>query len=186
MVYSIFLRFPFGAGLIRGVYVTVLVTISLTSRMLDRLVFGDLISKYLPLLIPSQSYGDLALRALRALKGERTAEDAVKGALKGESEPENAGDGGIRRRPSQEVERAEDGWGNEVGGTVVIGDLRVSQLQEQSLCSLDPVEGAEVGVLLPDDLSPAVTGLAIFMRKSVYAVGGVIGVLRSSCLMKST
>jgi len=62
----------------------------------------------------------------------------------------------------------------------------VSQLQEQSLCSLELVEGAEVGVLRPEDLSPAVTGLAIFMRKSVYAVGGVIGVLMSSCLMKST
>jgi hypothetical protein len=61
----------------------------------------------------------------------------------------------------------------------------VSQLQEQSLCSLEPVEGAEVGVVRPEDLSPAVTGLAIFIRKSVYAVGGVIGVFMSSCLMKS-
>lgn len=59
-------------------------------------------------------------------------------------------------------------------------------MHEQSLCSLEPVEGAEVGVVRPDDLSPAVTGLAIFKRKSVYAVGGVIGVLISSCLMKST
>lgn len=59
-------------------------------------------------------------------------------------------------------------------------------MQEQSLCSLEPVEGAEVGVVLPDDLSPVVTGLAIVLRKSVYAVGGVIGVLMSSCLMKST
>lgn len=62
-------------------------------------------------------------------------------------------------------------------------------MQEQSLCSLEPVEGAEVGVVRPEDLSdlsPAVTGLAIFIRKSVYAVGGVIGVFMSSCLMKST
>jgi hypothetical protein len=64
-----------------------------------------------------------------------------------------------------------------------VGDLWLSQLHEQSLCSLEPVEGAEVGVVLPDDLLSAVTGLAIF-RKSVYAVGGVIGVLmKSSCLM---
>ena len=50
------------------------------------------------------------LRALRALKGERTAEEAVNGALIGDLEPEKAGDGGgIRRRPSHEVERAEDG-----------------------------------------------------------------------------
>jgi hypothetical protein len=47
------------------------------------------------------------------------------------------------------------------------------------------VEGAEVGVVLPDDLSP-VMGLAN-LRKSVYAVGGVMGVLmKSSCLMKKS
>jgi hypothetical protein len=60
-------------------------------------------------------------------------------------------------------------------------------LHEQSLCSLDPVEGAEVGVFLPDDLSPGM-GLAreIVLRKSVYAMGGVMGVLMpSSCFMKS-
>jgi hypothetical protein len=50
------------------------------------------------------------------------------------------------------------------------------------------VEGAEVGVVLPDEealLSP-VMGLIDF-RKSVYAVGGVMGVfkLSSSFLMKS-
>lgn len=33
---SIFLRFPLGAGAIRGVYVTVLVTTSRMCRMLDR------------------------------------------------------------------------------------------------------------------------------------------------------
>ena len=61
----------------------------------------------------------------------------------------------------------------------------LSQLHEQSLCSLEPVEGAEVGVVLPDDLSP-VMGLAN-LRKSVYAVGGVMGVLmKSSCLMKKS
>ena len=59
----------------------------------------------------------------------------------------------------------------------------MSQLHEQSLCSLEPVDGAEVGVVLPDDLS---IGLAMVLRKSVYAIGGVMGVLMpSSCLMKS-
>lgn len=68
-------------------------------------------------------------------------------------------------------------------------------MQEQSLCSLAPVEGAEdgavegaeVGVDLPEDgaLSPVI-GL-IDLRKSVYARGGVMGVFKvsSSFLMKS-
>jgi hypothetical protein len=103
--------------------VTVRVTISLTSRMLDLVALGDLISKYLPLWLPSQSYGERALRALRALNGERTADEAVNGALKGDSEPENAGDCGIRRRPSHDVERAEAGYGKDVGGIVEAGDL---------------------------------------------------------------
>jgi len=107
--YSIFLLFPFGAGLIRGVYVTVRVTISLTSRMLVRVVFGDLTSKYLPLLATSQSYGDRAPRALLALKGERIEDEAVRGALNGDSGPEKEGEGGIQRRPNHEVDRADDG-----------------------------------------------------------------------------
>jgi len=87
--------------------VTVLVTISLTWRTLGRLPFGDLTSKYLPLLLKSQSNGE---RVLRALNGERTADDAV--ALSGDSVPESAGDGGIRRRPNLPVEGAEDGYTN--------------------------------------------------------------------------
>lgn len=59
---------------------------------------------------------------------------------------------------------------------VEVGDLCVSQLHEQSLWSLELVEGAEVGVVLPEDLSPA-AGLFMLLRKSVYAVGGVMGVL---------
>jgi len=71
----------------RGVYVTVRVTISLTVLVLDR-DFGDLISKeYLPLLLISQSKGE---RTLRALKGERSV--WVEVALKGESPLVNAGD----------------------------------------------------------------------------------------------
>jgi hypothetical protein len=91
------------------VYVTVRVTISLTSRCIVLVVLGDLISKYLPLRAASQSYGDRVLRALRALKGVRTAEEAVNGALSGESELEKAGDGGIRRRPNHEADLTEVG-----------------------------------------------------------------------------
>jgi hypothetical protein len=69
----------------RGVYVTVRVTISLTCRTLDRADLGDLTSKYLPLLWKSQSKGE---RALRALKGERRVEVA----LSGDSAPVKAGD----------------------------------------------------------------------------------------------
>jgi len=78
-----------------------------------------------------------------------------------------------------------------VGRGAEAGDLWVSQLQEQSLCSLVPVEGAEegadVGVVPPDDEALSVVIGLIDLRKSVYAVGGVIGVFRvsSSLLMKS-
>lgn len=150
-----------GAGDIRGVYVTVLVTISLTCRTLDRLAFGDLMSKYLPLLLISQSNGD---RALRALNGDRIADVAV--ALNGDSAAEKAGEGGIRRRPNLEDDGAEEGKTNVADeGTAEVGDLWVSQLHEQSLCSLEPVEGADVGVVRPEDLSP-VMGLMV-LRKSV-------------------
>lgn len=165
----------------------VLVTISLTWRGTGRAdlgAIGDLISKYLPLLLKSQSKGD---RVLRALKGERMAEcDALNGermvdvALMGDSLPENMGEGGIRSFPSRAVAGADEGMaGVAKVGDFDVGDLCVSQLQEQLLCSLapvdgveladgvEPVDGAEVGVFLPDNnLSPAV-GLAIILRKSV-------------------
>jgi hypothetical protein len=169
----------------RGVYVTVRVTISLTCRTLDRADFGDLMSKYLPLDLRSQSYGD---RALLALKGERRVWFEV--ALKGESPPVKAGDCGILRRPNLPVDGAEAGSAGKTKWEVVaaeVGDLWLSQLHEQSLCSLEPVEGAEVGVVLPDDLLSPAVGLCMVLRKSVYAVGGVMGVLRdSSCLMKKS
>lgn len=134
-------------------------------------------SKYLPF-EKSQSNGE---RALLALKGDRAAEPV---ALKGDSALVYAGDAGIRRRPNRAVEGAEEGKTKGLG-VVEVGDLWVSQLHEQSLCSLEPVEGAEVGVVLPDDLSPGI-GLPMVLRKSVYAIGGVMGVLMpSSCLMKS-
>ncbi len=145
----------------RGVYVTVRVTISLTCRTLDRVDFGDLMSKYLPLDLSSQSYGD---RALLALKGERRVWLVV--ALKGESLPVKAGDGGILRRPNLPVDGAEAGKTKWEVVAAEVGDLWLSQLHEQSLCTLEPVEGAEVGVVLPDLLSPAV-GLCIVLRKSV-------------------
>jgi hypothetical protein len=71
----------------RGVYVTVRVTISLTVRVLDRADFGDLSSKEYLLALRSQSKGE---RTLRALKGERRV--CVEVALKGESPPVKAGD----------------------------------------------------------------------------------------------
>ena len=114
--YSSFLLLPFGGLSILGVYVTVRVTISLTSLTLDRAVFGDLTSKYLPLLLKSQSKGDLALRAL---KGERMVEVA----LSGDSVPEKAGDWGIRRRPNRAVEGAEAGKTKWEPGGAEVGDL---------------------------------------------------------------
>ena len=74
----------------------------------------------------SQSKGE---RALLALKGDRTAEVA----LKGDSALMYAGDAGIRRRPNRAVEGAEEGKANGFG-VVEVGDLWVSQLHEQSLC----------------------------------------------------
>lgn len=64
-----------------------------------------MISKYLPLLLKSQSNGE---RALLALKGDRTAEVA----LIGDSALVKAGDGGIRNRPSRPVEGADEGKTN--------------------------------------------------------------------------
>jgi len=98
------------------VYVTVRVTISLTWRTLDRVGFGDLTSKYRPLLWGSQSNGE---RALLALKGERMVEFV---ALKGESALEYAGDAGMRRRLNCAVEGAEEGW-TKGFGVVEVGDL---------------------------------------------------------------
>lgn len=66
------------------------------------------------------------------------------------------------------------------------GDLCASQLHEQSLPSLlvkDSDEGADVGVGL-EHLISVTMGLFMVLRKSVYARGGVMGVLiESSCLM---
>jgi hypothetical protein len=139
-------------------------------------------SKYLPLDLRSQSYGD---RALLALKGERRVWLEV--ALKGESPPVKAGDCGILRRPNLPVDGAEAGKTKWEVVAAEVGDLWLSQLHEQSLCSLEPVEGAEVGVVLPDDLLSPAVGLCMVLRKSVYAVGGVMGVLMdSSCLMKKS
>lgn len=161
---------------------TVRVTISLTCLTPDLLCFGLLISKYLPFALTSQSYGE------RALNGERTAEVA----LRGDSLVEKAGEGGMRRRPRRAELGAEAGCLKGEGSTVEVGDLCVSQLHEQSLCSVDAADdGMEVGEEPPDVETEALStgrGLAMLMllRKSVYAVGGVIGVLTpSSSLIKS-
>jgi hypothetical protein len=66
------------------------------------------------------------------------------------------------------VKDVEVGRGVGKGATVEVGDLWVSQLHEQSLCSLELVDGADVGLALPD-LSLPGPGLAmlILLRKSV-------------------
>lgn len=87
--------------------------------MLDREVLGDLTSKYPRLVLKSQSKGD---RVLRALNGDLIDEIGV--ALRGESEPEKAGDGGMRSFPSLPVAGAEDGKTKaDVGGAADVGDL---------------------------------------------------------------
>jgi hypothetical protein len=98
------------------VYVTVLVSTSRTWRTLARGPFpGDLTPKYVPFaLLRSQSYGD---RALLAEKGD------LRVALLGDSAVgENAGDGGMRKRPSRPVAGADAGK-VKLLGVVVVGDL---------------------------------------------------------------
>jgi len=70
-------------------------------------------------------------------------------------------------RPDRAELGAESGYMKGDGRTAEVGDLWVSQLHEQLLSSLEVSDdGADVGVDLPDALSP-VTGLAILLRKSV-------------------
>lgn len=88
-------------------------------------------------------------------------------ALSGDSPPAKAGDGGIRSIPRRPVDGAEEAKANCPEGRADAGDLWVSQLQEQSLCSLTPVEGAEVGEVAPDEGFSTTVGLAMVLRKSV-------------------
>jgi hypothetical protein len=183
---SSFRFLPLGAGS-RAVllYVTVLVTTdrTLTGRMQPLL--GA--SKYLcPLLSRFQSAGENGERPMLALIGD--------GALPGVwSGAECKGDCGIRSRlkPAELARvcaKAEDG----VGGAP-LGDLMLSHLQEEKLLEVD---GSDVGVFLPEEssderlLGSALNGCGLVstgvnaLRKSVYALGGVIGVFKSSsCLM---
>lgn len=71
----------------------------------------------------------------------------------------------MRKRPNRPVEGAEEGK-TKLFEVVEVGDLCVSQLHEQSLWSLEPVEGAEVGVDRPEDLLSN-AGLFMLLRKSV-------------------
>lgn len=140
-----------------------------------------------------------AFRAASQSKGERT-DRALKGdltvALRGESRLESEGDGGRCRLGNDvaPVGGADIGCvGCEVIGALV-GDLWPPHLQEQSVCSLLAVDGTEScaessSVVLPD-LFSGTTGEDIDMdlRKSMYATGGVMGVLSplgNSSLMKS-
>ena len=150
-------------------------------------------------LLALQSCEYRAFRAASQSKGERT-DRALNGdravALRGESKLDIAGDGG-RCRLGKEVAPvggADIGCvGFEVRGAPV-GDLWPPHLQEQSVCSLLAVEGTEScaessSVVLPD-LFSCTTGEDIDMdlRKSIYATGGVMGVLSplgNSSLIKS-
>jgi hypothetical protein len=70
-------------------------------------------------------------------------------ALSGDFVSEQAGDGGIRGRFNRADEGADVGKANGDGRMADAGDLWVSQLHEQLLCSLEVSDGAEVGVQPP-------------------------------------
>lgn len=128
----------------------------------------------------------------RALKGDLTAE-----ALMGESRFETAGLGGSFRlgKVAAPVGGADMGTGTlkGLGGTMgaVAGgegllllmleadDEECSLLQEQSVCSLAAVPGRESGVVWPEATAGELRDMAL-ERKSVYAEGGLIGVLMKS------
>lgn len=79
----VFFFLPLGAGLIRGVYVTVLVTTSRTWRTLGRALGLEMPSNTRPLWpLKVQSYGE---RMLRALNGDLRVEPGVaRSAMLGE------------------------------------------------------------------------------------------------------
>lgn len=113
----------------------------------------------------------------------------------GESSVDNAGDGGICKLGNEvtPVGGADIGWvGYGLGGTAVL-DLWFPHLHEQSVCSLLAVDGIDSwaassssSLELPDRFS-GMTGEATDMalRKSMYATGGLMGVLVNSSLMMS-
>ena len=100
---------------------------------------------------------------------------------------EYIGDCGMRSLRREVGVRAMLDRGNGDGGTRGAEEaFRTSQLHEQLLPAL---EGCDVGDDLPDDLSEKLALLLVAgletagdraLRKSVYAIGGVIGVLMSS------
>ena len=131
-----------------------------------------------------------ALRAASQSNGECT-DLALKGdravlALRGESMLDAAGDGGIFRlgKAVAPVGGADMGsCAKGLGGTAgaVRGGCFVSSLHEQSDRSLLAVDGTDSGVASPDSVRlQGTTGEFSDMdrRKSVYAVGGLMGVLR--------
>lgn len=169
---------PFGAGFILGVgwYVTVRVT---TSRICLTLVLAGcfFFSANLALRAASQSktdWTDLALNGDLALMGDAPCE--------------TAGEGGILRLGKVSAPFAGADMGTLLKGLggiagAVMGALWCwpPHLHEQSVCSLLAVDGAEsvfVSLVEGDDLAGVMAGELIDMdlRKSMYAVGGLMGV----------
>jgi hypothetical protein len=172
--------------------VTVLVTTSLICRTL---LAEDLVAlqscEYRALRAASQSNGD---RTDLALNGDLAV------ALMGESSVDMAGDGGMCKLGNDVTPVGGADMGcleNGLGGTPT-GDLVLlawfPHLHEQSVCSLLAVDGTDSWAasssssleLLParfSGMTGEVTDMAL--RKSMYAVGGLMGVLVYSSLMKS-
>lgn len=192
MVYSTLRLFPLGAGAILGVYVTVLVTTSLICRTLVREVFCFFSIKRA---LRAASQSNTEWTGL-ALKGDRTVL-----ALIGESMLDTLGLGGTLRLGKQAgpVGGADMGVGQTKGLGGIIGAVAggvgraealevmleaedggvPSRLQEASVSSLVAVSGSESGVVRPELVAGELRAMAL-VRKSVYAIGGLIGVLRKS------
>ena len=103
---------------------------------------------------------------------------------------EQRGEAGIRRRRNDDGHLLIRLGGGCINPPDAAGDLTSSEHDVK----LEPVDGSEVGVVLPEGISkvktPALIGLASTgvnaFKKSVYAIGGVIGVfMPSSCLICS-
>lgn len=194
--YSTLRRLPLGAGIIRGMYVTVLVTTSRTCRMLPRDGIVSFASAVLDLSAVSQLKNG---RVGCALKGDRMLSLRTV-ALMGEFGLENAGLGGSFRLGNEAAPTggADKGaWaGYGLRGTmsalsegrrlpVTVGAEEASSVLTAFSCGRAR-DGADVGEILDvgeSEAEDATTGesRAITLeRKSVYADGGLIGVLTYS------
>jgi hypothetical protein len=164
------------------VYVTVLVTTSLMWRTLVLVDFCFFCSAKWRLSADSQSNDEWTQRALKGDLG-----------MLGESRLDRAGLGGsfMLGKEAGPVGGADIGAdvGNGLGGTkgaVAGGDSLLgaevggdrSHLHEQSECSLlEAVPGRESGVDSPEEAAVGEPRAIALVRKSVYAEGGLMGVL---------